>query len=161
MGELTTLTSSNRFILNQPSVVFESFADEVVLINLSSGNYYSADKVGKAVIEMLAERRALAEIVSDLAAKYNLSRTEIEQGLGSFIAALETEGLIVPAAGQASGDEAGVKRTDLPAAAEGGFIPPRLQRYSDMQDLLLLDPIHEVDESGWPVAKPDVPKHDE
>jgi hypothetical protein len=25
-----------------------------------------------------------------------------------------------------------------------------LQKFTDMQDLLLLDPIHEVDESGWP-----------
>jgi hypothetical protein len=26
-----------------------------------------------------------------------------------------------------------------------------------MQDLLLLDPIHEVDATGWPVAKADDP----
>jgi hypothetical protein len=27
---------------------------------------------------------------------------------------------------------------------------PVLNKYTDMQDLLLLDPIHEVDERGWP-----------
>jgi hypothetical protein len=30
---------------------------------------------------------------------------------------------------------------------------PKLDVYSDMKDLLLLDPIHEVDEAGWPIAK--------
>ncbi len=36
------------------------------------------------------------------------------------------------------------------------YVKPVLQRYSDYQELLLLDPIHEVLESaGWPVAKPD------
>ena len=25
------------------------------------------------------------------------------------------------------------------------------ERFTDMQDLLLLDPIHDVDETGWPV----------
>ena len=27
---------------------------------------------------------------------------------------------------------------------------PQLEQYSDMSELLLLDPIHEVDEQGWP-----------
>jgi hypothetical protein len=27
-------------------------------------------------------------------------------------------------------------------------------KYSDMEDLIMLDPIHEVDESGWPHPKP-------
>ena len=29
----------------------------------------------------------------------------------------------------------------------------RLNRYADMKDLLMLDPIHEVDEKGWPSKK--------
>ena len=33
------------------------------------------------------------------------------------------------------------------------FEAPALQVYTDMEDLLLLDPIHEVDEMGWPSAK--------
>jgi hypothetical protein len=28
-----------------------------------------------------------------------------------------------------------------------------LNKYTDMQDLLLLDPIHEVDAAGWPSTK--------
>jgi hypothetical protein len=27
-----------------------------------------------------------------------------------------------------------------------------------MQDLILLDPIHEVDEDGWPSVRPDTPE---
>jgi hypothetical protein len=30
------------------------------------------------------------------------------------------------------------------------FEPPRLERYNDMNDYFLLDPIHEVDTAGWP-----------
>jgi hypothetical protein len=33
------------------------------------------------------------------------------------------------------------------------FAAPALNTFSDMQELLLLDPIHEVDEAGWPVAR--------
>ena len=31
---------------------------------------------------------------------------------------------------------------------------PVLEKYTDMQELLLLDPIHDVEEAGWPKAKP-------
>jgi hypothetical protein len=27
---------------------------------------------------------------------------------------------------------------------------PKLEKYTDMEDLLLLDPIHDVQEVGWP-----------
>ena len=30
------------------------------------------------------------------------------------------------------------------------FEHPTIEKYDDMQELLLLDPIHEVDEDGWP-----------
>ena len=41
-----------------------------------------------------------------------------------------------------------------------GFEAPILQKYTDMQDLLLLDPIHEVDEAGWPHANLDLQNQD-
>jgi hypothetical protein len=45
-----------------------------------------------------------------------------------------------------------------PDAASNGsktFEPPLLEKYTDMQDLVLLDPVHEVDSTGWPAPKPD------
>jgi hypothetical protein len=37
------------------------------------------------------------------------------------------------------------------AAATETMQPPVLEPFGDMQDLLLLDPVHEVDEdAGWP-----------
>ena len=35
---------------------------------------------------------------------------------------------------------------------EKDYTAPKLATYSDLQDLLLLDPIHDVDETGWPAA---------
>jgi hypothetical protein len=33
------------------------------------------------------------------------------------------------------------------------YIPPILNRHGDMQDLALLDPIHDVEGEGWPNRK--------
>ena len=38
--------------------------------------------------------------------------------------------------------ELGVEKTQ--------FEFPIIEKFTDMQELLLLDPIHEVDEKGWP-----------
>ena len=37
--------------------------------------------------------------------------------------------------------------------ARGAYRTPVLSIYTDMQDLLLLDPIHDVDQAGWPTRK--------
>jgi hypothetical protein len=51
---------------------------------------------------------------------------------------------------------AGGKAEPEPRSPEGtAFNPPVLSVYSDMEDLLLLDPIHDVDETGWPQPRSD------
>ena len=53
--------------------------------------------------------------------------------------------------------------SDGPAAAptplndvEGKpFATPRLEKYDDLRDLVLLDPVHQVDQTGWPAPAPD------
>jgi hypothetical protein len=155
------MMDSSRFRLNQPHVVYESFTDEMVLINLASGNYYSVDLTGKMVIQMLADSRSPGEIISALAARHDLQLSEIETHIHPFIAALQAEGLIVPVPASDSLVAPASMPIEHPSGNGGDFIPPRLQRFSDMQDLLLLDPIHQVDESGWPVAKTDPPQLDE
>ena len=48
--------------------------------------------------------------------------------------------------------ETGRGRRGAPDASgeKVAFEPPRLERYTDMKDYFLLDPIHEVDTAGWP-----------
>jgi hypothetical protein len=41
------------------------------------------------------------------------------------------------------------------AQAKRPFVIPSLQAYRDMQDMLSLDPIHDVEAAGWPVPKMD------
>ena len=42
---------------------------------------------------------------------------------------------------------------DIPETGSIPFDAPILKRYTDQQELLLLDPIHEVDDIGWPREK--------
>ena len=118
-----------------PEVVHEVIDGEVVIIHLGTGVYYSVQRAGVAMWEGAAAG-ATAERIAQVA------RAEAD----GFLAELEREGLIVRTG---EGDEAW-QPTD--GAPDGGA--PRLERFTDMEDLLLLDPVHEVDSGGWPHAAP-------
>jgi hypothetical protein len=40
------------------------------------------------------------------------------------------------------------------AKYDGSFEPPKFTKFNDMQNLLLSDPIHDVDATGWPNLDP-------
>ena len=65
---------------------------------------------------------------------------------------LEAESLIRSSANGASASPPAPGASD--GAALGAFAPPAFEKFTDMEELLLLDPIHEVGDTGWP-RKPD------
>jgi hypothetical protein len=138
-----------QFVINAPSVVSETIDGEVVIMNLTSGNYYSSDNAGAVIWGWIDERRTFSEIERLASRRYDAAAEEIAAALAAFFDRLIEEKLIrkttVPPAPAAGND----RDADAPPAKEP-FVTPELHVYKDMQDLLLLDPIHDVDETGWP-----------
>lgn len=130
---------------NRPEVIDEVFDGEAVLVNLRTGRYYALDRDASGVWERLVQAEPLAAIVSALAAQHGLSAQQIEAGLIPFLKRLADESLI-------RGLEGLEASTDY--AEAGASFAPSLQVFTDMEDLLLLDPIHEIDldGTGWPNA---------
>ena len=143
---MASLDSSFR--VNEPDVVAESVGGEVLIINLRSGVYYSSDGSGDQIWGLLAQSLPVRDVISRLSMRFSAAGAEIEPAVIAFATELEGESLIVPApAAAVAAEEA---KADAPA-----FAPPVLNRYTDFQELLLLDPIHEVEDAvGWPAAKP-------
>ena len=54
----------------------------------------------------------------------------------------------------ADGDFVNVKDSPSNLKSKKEYEAPVLECYTDMQELLLLDPIHEVEETNWLVNKP-------
>jgi len=146
-----------RFRINKPHVINEIIDGEVVILNLDTGNYYSMDKLGADIWELIEGNACVGEIVEEIATRYAGKREVIEDAVDTLIKELIEEHLIVSVDGSESeGDVVSAVR-DKPANEKNRpeFKAPLLHKYSDMQDLLLLDPIHDVDESGWPSAESD------
>jgi hypothetical protein len=137
-------------VVNRPVVASDVIDGEVVMICFDTGNYYSLGGAGALVWELLQQPTSLAQVATALTGSYDGDAWAIARSVEGLVAELVAEGLVVPAPdshAQGAPSEATAEAASEPRPP---FEPPTLQRYTDMQDLLLLDPIHDVDESGWP-----------
>jgi hypothetical protein len=137
-------------IPNTPAVASEVIDGEAVIMNLQLGQYYSTAASGGFIWRCLELHQASAHIVDLLSQRYGIGRAAAAVALGRFIDQLSAAELIRP------GDQpqASVALADMEGyAGLAEFTDPELHTFSDMQDLLLLDPIHDVDSAGWPSAQ--------
>jgi Coenzyme PQQ synthesis protein D (PqqD) len=137
-----------RYAINSPGVVHESFVDEAVIVNLNNGAYYSLDKAGLAIWNLILAGASIGEIVDHVGGRYAAARADILAAVLELISTLRREDLIGPAdAAKPAGKAADVNSN---GGEKTAFEPPVLNKFTDVEDLLVLDPIHEVDAAGWP-----------
>lgn len=139
-----------RYQVNSGPVIGEVIDGEAVIINLTTGNYYSLNESGATIWDSLAQPASLDGIVARLTSLYDASAEQAEADARALLDALEREQLIVGT------EENGVpvQAASEPApSARARYEPPRFEKHTDMQDLILLDPVHEVGEQGWPNVK--------
>ncbi len=142
---------SARFRVNSPTVVSETVDGEVVMIHLDSGNYYSLRSTGAVIWDAIERGVSLGAITSALDATSH-NGADVGAQVGSFVEQLRAEELIVPADVSRS---AAITADTIERPADA-FELPVLEKYTDMQHLILLDPVHEVDEDeGWPRPRDD------
>lgn len=132
----------------KPEVVADVIDGEAVIMNLKTGRYFSSQGTGGECWDALAAGLSVAQLVDQLAEKYAADRATIEAAVAGFVEDLVSHELIAPS--DAPPRSVPVKP---PSSASAPFHAPELNVYSDMQDLLLLDPIHDVDAAGWPMPK--------
>ena len=132
--------------LNTPDVIHESFDNETVIVNLRVGVYFSLNETGLPLWEEIGRGTTEEHLVATWQTKQGADEAGANAAVRAFLKELQEEQLIVTDPAEIPAAPAG----PLPAAASR----PALQKYTDLQDLLMLDPIHDVDERGWPHSKP-------
>lgn len=140
--------------VNSPHVIHETIDGEVIVINLASGNYYSVKGSGAEIWDVIESSPGVDEsiIAAATAARFGRASDEVAPAVADFLQALQREELV---AATENGTPAPVAPVNGAADGARAFEPPLLEKYTDMQDLVLLDPVHEVDSVGWPHPKPD------
>lgn len=140
---------NNFFCPAGPNIVHEDFQDEIIAVNLDTGRYYSFNQAGGWLWSQLAGGCRLDELTELAVNVYAGDSQLITNEVHAFVSQLVSEELLCNQPSEGS------KQTPAPATGDKQpFSSPRMEKYTDMQDLLMLDPIHEVDETGWPHPNP-------
>lgn len=77
------------------AVVFRSFANETVVLNLDTGIYHGLNPTGGAMLETLERLGSVQEAANVLAREYQQPLEDIERDLSEFCHALLDRGLLV------------------------------------------------------------------
>ncbi|NHZ86172.1 MAG: PqqD family peptide modification chaperone [Planctomycetia bacterium] len=147
------MESQKLYKIDRSNIVFETFDTEVVIINLDNGNYYSYDGLGVDIWGLLKDQVSINDLNKWIIKKYSQeSPSEIKKMIRLSIIELESENLIISSESHNDVNKH-ANQKDLEnfiTIDKRDFKYPVLQRYTDMQDFLLVDPIHEIDYEKWP-----------
>jgi hypothetical protein len=142
------MTSTSGYRVNATHVVSDVFEDgEAAVIDLRTGAYFSLNPTGALLWPLIVSGTTVEALVAQALAG-TVGGPAVALAVETFVAALIAEGLV---------EEVGDVSPQSPAAPNGDrlpFTPPELQRFDDLQELLLLDPIHDVSDQGWPHTPP-------
>ena len=130
-------TLDDRLCLNQEEVAAKVLDGEAIIINLTSGQYYRMDKVGAEIWQMIEARHSVEELILSIFGRYNVSLEQVRVDVERLTAELVEENLVTVANdGMPLSEIRDVKQRKDKSTYES----PNLKKYSDMADLLALDP---------------------
>jgi hypothetical protein len=130
-------------------IIHDTIDNETIAINQLTGAYYSLEGPSAVAWELLVNGTTASRIAAELRARFDAQPAPLAEAVAEFLEELLNEELIAEAEPQAAEPEEGPGPSES-LAARPPFPGLRLQRYTDLEVLLLADPIHEVDDTGWP-----------
>ena len=135
------------FIVSNKGIAFENFDEEIVVVNLPLGYYYSLKGTARKLFLEIVNGTNPSNLAKYIVANFNITFNEAQVFSEQFIEKLYSNQLIVeiPPVNDVS---------YLEATDKCDFENPEIEIYDDMKELLSLDPIHDVDSiQGWPLKK--------
>jgi hypothetical protein len=142
------MTSDDYLGINK-RIVADDFEDETVLIDVHKGLYFSMRGSAAAIWKSFDEPRSKAQLLEHLRGELGEdSLPSVAQAIDKMV---EHELLVSVPPPKNEG-------TVLRSLAASAFVLPVVDVFTDMAELIAIDPVHEVDEAaGWPVRPANFP----
>ena len=130
-------------------IVADEFEDETVLIDVQKGLYFSMRGSAAQIWKSFGEPQSKSALLAHLKGELNEDNiTSVTQAIDKM---LEHQLLVAAQPPKTGG-------TVLRSLTLSAFALPVVDVFTDMAELIAIDPVHEVDEAaGWPVRPPNFP----
>jgi len=130
------LRDDTCLVVNDADVAAKVVEGEAILINLTSGLYYSMDKVGGLAWSMIVHGSSVEQVAEAVAAHYAVPVARAREDVRRLVRELLDENLIAFSMGQPTA----VAPAGAAAANSQPYEAPKLTRFDDMADMFALDP---------------------
>ena len=139
------MNPESRFEVNEELVAAKVMDGEVVMINLSTGSYYTSNDVTGTLWPLIERRNPVAAMIELLCSHYDVAPAQAAADLERLLHRLEAEHIIRPArAAVSSSPPEGAPKERQPYRA------PLVEIFRDMAQLLALDPpMPDVGDIPW------------
>ncbi len=140
-----------RWQVDPERVMSEILDGEAVIIDLASGRYHATAGVGATVWQTISATPGvgLDQILATLGVRHTDVPDDAAEQVGRFLGQLVGAGIATEEPGAP-----GPEPVEPASGVVSAWSAPVLESHDDLEDLLLLDPVHEVSEVGWPHAAP-------
>lgn len=134
------------------TVSMERLDGETIVIDFESGRFYSFRESAADLLWLISLGIDFELFESVLQRYFRVHEsTDLFQDIGSFIDTLLGLNLIEKSAVDSEIDSTGISDVELPEDyLRRDWVSPLLVSNDELSDLLKIDPIHDVTESGWP-----------
>jgi hypothetical protein len=134
------------YCFDKDKFLMERFDDEMVLINVITGYYYSLSGSGPDVLALLDKGLGVEEVAEAVGGGTGESQN-VQKLVANFANQLLAESVLIL---RQPSPQAGTP-IHLHGKVTVAFAPPELTKFEDLREILLLDPVHQVDpQAGWP-----------
>ena len=130
------LTLDDRLCRRSEDVIAKVMDGEAVVINLANGRYHSTDKVGGAIFSLIDAGYTRGEVAIAITRRYEVASRRAEDDVLRIARELLEQNLFAVDPQREPPDAA----IDAVAAQKLPYASPQLHAYTDMEDLLALDP---------------------
>lgn len=115
---------------NDTQIAAKVMEGEAILINLTTGIYYSLDDVGSEMWEAIAQGTSESVLCDWVGSTYGVDAGQASADVAAFIETLRAEQIVLDADDGAA----------LPIAGKATYAPPSFERFDDMAEMFALDP---------------------
>jgi hypothetical protein len=139
---------ATRYRSNTPRFVDETIDGEALIMDMVQGNYYSAIGSSAFAWNAVATGVSTTDVASMLAARYGVTEQDAQRDVDAFVSDLMERSILVETT---DAPAAPITREALDALVpQVEYTPPAIELFDDLADLILLDPVHDVTDAGWP-----------
>jgi hypothetical protein len=136
-----------RYRANTPRFVDETVDGEALIMDMVTGSYYTCQDASTIAWHGLTGGLTASDVAAMLSSTYPIETADAERDVERFAAELVQEEMIVVRDGSAESVDAA---TIGNGTSPGEYQALRFEKYTDLADLILLDPVHDVSDAGWP-----------